>query len=109
MVLVSFEHPRVLVGTPEGYGAWRDKARTLFRESGRDPESLDRIDTTINYRQHRILLFHLADSRNETSAADTLSHEVLHSLLEQFGERWAARSLDLISKEPGDRDRVGGV
>ncbi|MGI0155908.1 MAG: hypothetical protein ACREDE_07245, partial [Thermoplasmata archaeon] len=66
----------------------------MLEEAGRDPASLDRVDATINYARNRIILFNLADPQRETSVADTVSHEVLHALLEELGELWAARSLD---------------
>lgn len=105
----GFEHPRIEIGSPSEYEAWNERARSFLREQGRDPESLDRTDATINYARNRVLLFHLADPKDELSVAGTLEHEVLHSLLEQMGERWGARSLDLVAKEAGDPVRTGGL
>ena len=80
-----------------------------MRESGHDPDQIQRIDATINYRANRVLLFHLPDAKNDLSAAETLAHETLHAVLDQIGERWAARSLDFVAKTAGDPLRLGGV
>jgi hypothetical protein len=104
-----FEHPLVEIGSSRDYRYWNARAREYLRESGRDPATLDRTDATINYDRNRVLLFNLPDPRNELSVGETFSHEVVHALLEQLGERWAARSLDAIARPAGAPDRIGGV
>jgi hypothetical protein len=76
---------------------------------GKDPTSLDRVDATFSYSANRILLFNLPDEHRALSVAETLSHEILHSLFEQMGERWAARALDQIAAPVGDTNRIGGI
>ena len=106
---IGFEHPRIDLGSTRAYRYWTARAREYLRESGRDPAALDRTDATINYAQNRMILFHLADPRNELSVAETVSHEVIHALLEQLGERGAARALDSVARSVGRVDRAGGV
>jgi hypothetical protein len=101
--------PKIIVGTVPEYAEWEAKARRFLRESGGDPASLERVAATFNYARNRIILFRLADPGRELSVAETLSHEFLHSLLEQLGERWAARALDLVARPALDGLRTGGV
>jgi hypothetical protein len=107
--LRPFVHPFIRLGSRREYADWVAKARVYLRESGSDPASLDRVDATFNYARNRILLFNLPDARQEISVAETISHEVLHSLFEQLNERWAARALDQIAAPVGDPGRVGGI
>jgi hypothetical protein len=104
-----FDPPAIRIGKREEYLSWKSKARTYLRELGEDPLALERVDATFNYARNRILLFNLPDPGRELSIAETISHEILHSLLEQTQERWAARALDKVVKPVGDPSRVGGV
>lgn len=101
--------PRLRVGSPAEYARWTARARLFLRQSGNDPGTLERVAATFNYASNRVLLFHLPDPRNELSIADTLAHEFLHSLLDQLGERAAARRLDGVAAPVGDPERRGGV
>ncbi|MFZ0891952.1 MAG: hypothetical protein WB778_02045 [Thermoplasmata archaeon] len=105
----GFVHPLIQVGTPHEYLDWVAKARAYLREFGKDPTSLERVDATFNYSRNRILLFNLPDEHRELTVAETLSHEILHSLFEQMDERWAARTLDQVATPVGDPNRVGGI
>ncbi|MFZ1024072.1 MAG: hypothetical protein WAN87_08050 [Thermoplasmata archaeon] len=104
-----FVHPLVRIGTRREYLDWVTRARIYLREFGKDPTSLERVDAAFNYAQNRILLFNLPDGHRELSVAETLSHEILHSLFDQMYERWAARALDQIATPVGDPNRVGGI
>lgn len=106
---MAFEHPRVELGSDAEYRYWNARAREYLRESGRDPAALERTDATINYAQNRVILFRLADPDDELSVAGTVSHEVLHAVLDQLGEGGAARSLDSVARPAGRADRIGGV
>jgi hypothetical protein len=97
------------VGTTADYRKYEDRARRYLQELGRDPASLDRVAATINYRENRVLLFGLPDPSEELSVVDTLAHELLHAILDQLGEGWAARRLDEVVRPVGRADRVGGV
>jgi hypothetical protein len=108
-VVRSFEHPSIKVGSRQEYLNWKSRARIYLRELGRDPAALERVDATFNYRLSRILLFNLPDPTRELSVAETISHEILHALLEQMQERWGARALDRVVKPVGDANRVGGI
>jgi hypothetical protein len=108
-VTPHFQHPRVEVGSPREYEFWNERARAYLREAGRSPRSLERTDATINYAQNRVILFNLPDPQDELSIGETLAHEVLHSFLEQTGERYAARTLDAVAKGVGDSRRTGGL
>lgn len=106
---VGFAHPIVHAGTPAEYAAWNARAQRFLRESGRDPADLERIDATISYSSNRILLFALLVPGEPYSVAETLAHEVLHALLDQLGERRAARALDYVSRPAGLPGRSGGI
>lgn len=97
------------MGSRAEYAAWIRRAERFLRENGDDPASLDRVDATVNYRSNRVILFALADPRDDLSATETLAHEVVHALLEYLGERWAARTLDRIARRVGDPGRTGGI
>jgi hypothetical protein len=103
------EHPGISVGTPQEYLHWLSEWRKTLQSMGADPNALERIDARYNYRRNRITLYRLDDPRDEVSVADTLSHELLHAVLFQMGERWAARMIDLVAKPPGNADRAGGI
>ena len=103
------EPPAVGIGTREEYELLNDRARSLLRAEGISPDQLERVDARFNYRSNRITLFHLQDSCDATSVADTISHELLHALLDQAGERHAARLIDLVCRPVGDPDRRGGL
>ncbi|MGA7924305.1 MAG: hypothetical protein WCA77_10060 [Thermoplasmata archaeon] len=105
----AFRSPSIQIGSRAEYLAWESRARSFLRELGRDPSSLERVDATFNYRANRVLIFNLPDPAQELSIGETISHEILHAVLEQMGERWAARSLDQIVKPVGRPDRVGGL
>lgn len=103
------EPPAIHVGTREEYQRWAAKAEAFLAENSVCPDQLERVDSTINYRANLILLFNLQDPASELSVADTLAHELLHALLDQLGERRAARTLDLVARPVLERDRRGGV
>jgi hypothetical protein len=103
------EHPCVSVGTPGEYAYWKTRLSELVRARSGASDELEQIDARMNYRENRITLYRLADPRDETSIAETLSHEVLHALLYQMGERWAARLIDLVGKPVGNPARTGGL
>jgi hypothetical protein len=101
--------PTIVVGTRAQYQLWEVRAQEFLKSQQICPDQLDRVDSTINYTRNRITLFNLQDPSDEWSIADTLSHEILHSLLEQLGERWATRSMDMICKPVKSPERRGGV
>jgi hypothetical protein len=103
------EHPTVSVGTAQEYSQWEARLRQLFADRGYDPEELVRVDARLHYRENRLTLYRLADPGDELSAAETLSHEVLHSLLYQMGEGRAARLIDRVGKPVGHPARTGGI
>jgi hypothetical protein len=100
--------PTISVGSPTEYARGESRAREYLREYQIDPDQLLRVDARIDYRGNRITLFRLQDPRDPLSVGDTISHEVLHALLDQAGEWLAARTLDLVCKPVGDPDRRGG-
>ena len=102
-------HPSVSIGSVKEYEVGESRAREYLREYQIDPGQLVRVDARFDYVGNRITLFHLQDPKVELSVVDTLSHEVLHALLDQAGEWIAARTLDLICKAVGDPDRRGGL
>src|SRR5579863_6220448 len=93
--------PSIEVGSPTEYAEWVARAREYLREFRRDPDQLDYVDARFGYRSNRITLLRLQDPHRELSVSDTLSHEVLHSLLDQLGERYAARTLDMVCRPVG--------
>jgi hypothetical protein len=97
------------VGSPKEYARWVARAREYLRELRQDPDQLDYVDARFGYRANRITLLHLQDPGRELSVADTLSHEVLHSLLDQIGESFAARTIDVVCKPVGHPQRRGGI
>jgi len=99
----------VSVGSPEEYRRSTALARQYLRENKVDPSQLERVDAVLNYSRNQITLFNLADPANELSVAETLSHESIHSLLDQVGEIWAARTLDRVTKHVRDPARRGGI
>ncbi len=105
----AFLHPFIKIGSRREYLAWETRARTYLQELGGNPETLDRVDATFNYARNRVLLFNLPEPARDLSIAETVSHEILHSLLEQLRERWAARTLDRVARPVGSADRAGGI
>ena len=103
------EQPSISVGTPEEYAYWVSRLRKFLGERGGDADALERLDARINYKGNRITLYRLADPSNERSVADTIAHELLHTLLYQMGEYRAAREIDLVGKPVGSAARVGGI
>ena len=103
------DHPTVSVGTAAEYAYWVKRLRKVLRSRGVLPDELEQVDARYNFEANRIVLYRLAHRTSELSVSETISHEVLHALLEQLGERRAARALDLVSRPVGDPVRVGGV
>jgi iron uptake system EfeUOB component EfeO/EfeM len=81
----------------------------LLSGGGATPDLLEQIDARYNYLENRISLYRLAEPYDEYSVAETLSHEYLHALLDQLGERRAARTLDLVSRPVRGGARIGGI
>jgi hypothetical protein len=105
----AMRHPTISAGTPAEYARGEARAREYLREYQIDPEQLVRVDARFDYLSNRIILFRLQEPGNELSVGDTVSHEILHALLDQEGEWLAARTLDLVCKPVGDPDRRGGL
>jgi hypothetical protein len=103
------ETPAIRVGTPEEYAHWEAELRTFLTGMGRDPSNLERVDARYHYNTNQITLYHLANPSDEFSVADTISHEVLHALLYQMGERLAARAIDWAGAPVGNPRRAGGI
>jgi hypothetical protein len=103
------ESPSVTVGTAEEYAFWLSQLKALLTELGGDPSQLERVNARYNYSGNRITIYRLADPDDERSVADTLSHELLHAVLYQMGERRAARGIDLVGKPVGNPLRIGGI
>jgi hypothetical protein len=103
------EPPTISVGTPAEYAYWESRLRKFFAEMGAAADEFERVDARCNYRENQITLYRLADPRDELSVADTLSHELLHVLLFQLGEHFAARAIDLVGKPVGHPARIGGI
>ncbi len=103
------EHPSVTIGTPEEYSYWKARLSTFLRDRGGEADELEQVDARLNYRDNRITLYRLADPADERSVADTISHEILHSLLYQMEELRAARLIDLVGKPVGNPARIGGI
>ena len=97
----AVEQPKISVGTPTEYAFWVSRLRNFLRRRGARPVELEQVDARYNFETNRIILYRLADGSCELSVAETLSHEVLHSLLEQLGEHYAARAIDLVSRRSG--------
>lgn len=102
-------HPTVSIGTPAEYAYWEARLRRYLVSMGASADALERVDARYNYRENRITLYRLADPSNSGSVADTLSHELLHALLYQMGEEYAARAIDLVGKPVGNPARIGGI
>lgn len=100
--------PAITVGTPKEYAFWVARLRKQLARRGVRPDELEQVDARYNFSGNRIVLYRLAGSE-ELSVAATISHEVLHALLEQLGEPFAARAIDLVSRPVGNPDRVGGI
>jgi hypothetical protein len=103
------EPPVITIGTPEEYRYWEARLRKFLAGRHGAAVELERVDARYNYRENRITLYRLADPSNERLVADTLSHEYLHALLYQMGERWAAHAIDLVGKPVGNPGRSGGI
>jgi hypothetical protein len=102
-------HPRISVGTPKEYAYWESRIRKFLVRQGTRPDELDRVDARYNFKENRVILYRLARGSDEWSVSETISHELLHALLDQLGERYAARAIDLVAKPVGNPARVGGV
>jgi hypothetical protein len=103
------EHPSITVGTPEEYRYWMSRLTEFVTERGGEADTLERVDARLHYRDNRLTLYRLARPDDPLSVADTISHEILHALLFQMGELWAARMIDLVGKPVGNPARVGGL
>jgi len=103
------EPPIVSVGSRAEYAYWEARLRRLYEQWGARGREFERVDARYNYRTNRITLYQLADPHEERSVADTLSHEILHAVLFQEGERDAARAIDLVGRPVGDPTRRGGI
>jgi hypothetical protein len=103
------EPPSIRVGSPQEYARWESELRKFLVRMGRDPSNLERVDARYHYQTNQITLYHLADPSNELSVADTISHELLHAMLFQTGEGWAARAIDLVGAPVGNPRRAGGI
>jgi hypothetical protein len=85
------------------------RLRKYWTQAGASPEDLEQIDARYNYDENRITLYRLLDPTDELSVAETLAHEYLHALLNQWGEFRAARQLDLVSTPARNPERTGGI
>jgi hypothetical protein len=103
------ELPAVAIGSPKEYAYWLDRLRKYWARAGASAGDLEQIDARYNYAENRITLYRLRDPSDELSVAETLSHEYLHAILNQWGETWAARQLDLIARPARSSERVGGI
>lgn len=103
------EHPRISVGTPAEYRYWMSRLTQFLTERGGEADNLERLDARLHYKGNRLTIYRLARPDDELSVADTISHEILHALLFQMGELWAARMIDLVGKPVGNPARVGGI
>lgn len=103
------EHPSISVGTPDEYRYWMSRLRDFVSERGGEADALERVDARLNYKGNRLTLYRLSDPTDERSVGDTISHEILHALLYQMGELWAARMIDLVGKPVGNPARTGGI
>jgi hypothetical protein len=103
------DHPTISVGTPSEYAFWLARLRKFWVSAGQPADDLEQIDARYNYETNRISLYRLRDPRDDLSVAETISHELLHALLEQTGETYAARLLDIAAKPARSPDRVGGI
>lgn len=104
----TVEHPEISIGTPDEYAFWVSRLRAFLVERGADADELEQVDARYNYKANRITLYRLANASDVRSVADTISHEFLHALLYQMGERYAARAIDLVGKPVGNPARWGG-
>jgi hypothetical protein len=105
----ALNHPTVRIGTPKEYALWEGRVRKFLVRMGRRPEDFERVDARYNFQENRLTLYLLSDPTEELSVAGTISHELLHALLDQLGEHRAARALDLVARPAGRRDRMGGM
>lgn len=105
----AMEHPTVSVGTPEEHAYWATRFETFLRDRGGEADARGRILARLDYAENRMTLYGLPDARDERSAADTVSHELLHALFYQLDELRAARTVDLVARPPDDPGRVGGI
>jgi hypothetical protein len=101
--------PRISVGTPKEYAYWIARLREFWATAGASADDVEQVDARYNYASNRITLYRLRDPANELSVAETISHEFLHAWLNQSGEPWAARQLDLVAKPARSADRIGGI
>jgi hypothetical protein len=105
----AVEPPTISVGTAQEYAHWVSELRKFLAGIGADARAFERVDARYNYKENRIVLYRLADPADETSVAETISHETLHALLYQMGERFSARTIDLIGKPVRSPARTGGI
>jgi hypothetical protein len=103
------EHPGVSVGTPEEYRYWMGRLTQFVVDRGGKSDALEQLDARLNYKENRITLYRLSNPADERSVGDTISHEILHALLYQMGELWAARMIDWVGKPVGNPARIGGI
>ncbi|MCI4372661.1 MAG: hypothetical protein L3K02_03340 [Thermoplasmata archaeon] len=101
--------PTIVIGSPKEYATWVSRLRSFLSETGADPNNLEQVDARFNYNENRITLYRLSNPTDERSIAETISHEFLHALLFQEGERFAARTLDLVSRPVRGGERIGGI
>ena len=103
------EHPAVSAGTPADHDYWATRFDTFLRDRGGEADARGRVLARLDYAENRMTLYRLPDARDERSAADTVSHELLHALLYQLDELRAARTVDLVARPADDPRRVGGL
>ncbi|MGA8302278.1 MAG: hypothetical protein WA691_06265 [Thermoplasmata archaeon] len=103
------EPPSISVGTALEYAYWESRLRKFLRELGGRTNNFEQVDARYNYKENRITLYRLANSTDELSVAETISHELIHALLFQMGEHFAARAIDLVGKPVGNVARTGGI
>jgi hypothetical protein len=103
------EPPSISVGTAREYAYWESRLRKFLTEFRGRESVLERVDARYNYRENRITLYRLATPTDDLSVAETISHEMIHALLFQMGEQFAARAIDLVGKPVGNVSRTGGI
>jgi hypothetical protein len=107
--MVLLEQPTIAIGTAKEYAYWEVRVRQFLHERGAPPDELERVDARYNFSDRRITLYRLANPSQELSVAETISHEMIHALLDQMGEHLAARAVDLVGKPVGHPARTGGI
>ena len=107
--MVLLQPPTISVGTAKEYAYWEVRVRRFLDQRGASPGQLERVDARYNFSDRRITLYRLADPSNDWSVAETISHEMIHALLDQMGEHYAARAIDIVGKPVGHPGRRGGI